>query len=63
VQVAARSGDRGMAERLLDKVDRSTAVETVARMGMAQSKGVLRFTHENNSYRELFWGGALGKRA
>ena len=48
-----------MAERLLDEVDGRTAVETVARMGMAQSKGVLRFTHENDSYRELFGSGAF----
>jgi len=53
VQVPACGGDRSVPEGLLHRVDGRTPVEAVARVGMAQSKGVLRFTHENDRYRDL----------
>ena len=51
VQVAARGGDRGVAEGLLHKVDRRSSVKAVARMGIAEPKGAPGFTLEISSYR------------
>ena len=55
MQVAPRGGHRGVAERGLHQVDGRAAVEAVAGVRMAEPKGAPGFTHENDSYRELFW--------
>jgi hypothetical protein len=55
VQVPARGGHGRVPKRLLHEVDGRAAVEAVAGVRMAEPKGAPGFTHENDSYRELFW--------